>query len=376
VTSFLGWSQEGVTWALDCLYIARNIERSAVNISTQWPDMGRYQRIRTVDAHTEGEPFRVVVDGFPELRGDTLLDYRRDAKERFDHLRKALMWEPRGHADMYGCLLTPPVSDTADFGILFTHNEGFSPMCGHGIIAIATVVLETGMISVERGIECEKMLRIDSPAGLITAYAHWNGQRVTRVHFHNVPSFVADLDAEVAVPGLGLVPYDLVFGGGFYAYVQAEAVGVGLDGRSLRALVDKGMRIKHAIMEQRQVVHPFEEDLSFLYGVIFVGPAHAPGHHSRNVCIFADGEVDRCPTGTGVSGRVALHYARGELKVGQPVVIESILGSCFTAAIHETTTFGPYDAVIARVEGRAFITGRHEFLIDPEDDLRHGFLLR
>ena len=347
-----------------------------MHVAESWPHADRYRRITTVDAHTEGEPFRVVIDGFPELRGDTILDYRRDAKQRFDHLRRALMWEPRGHADMYGCLLTPPTSDGADFGILFIHNEGFSTMCGHGIIAISTVVLETGMVPVEPGRATVKTLRIDSPAGLVTAHARWDGERVTGVYFHNVPSFVVETGARVEVPKLGSVTYDLAFGGAFYAYVDAASVDVGLDGNSFRELIDKGTAIKKAVMRSRAIEHPFEPDLGFLYGVIFVGAAEDPDHHSRNVCIFADGEVDRCPTGTGVSGRVALHHAAGELATGDSIVIESILGSCFRAGVHQETSFGPYAAIIPEVEGRAFITGRHEFLIDPHDELRHGFILR
>ncbi len=356
-----------------------------MNVADAWPRAETYQRITAIDAHTEGEPFRVVVDGFPELKGTSILDYRRDARERFDHLRRALMWEPRGHADMYGCLLTPPTSKGADFGILFMHNEGFSTMCGHGIIAITTVAVETGMVEAPQPPSDTSTdvvpLGIDTPAGRVDAYACRKGARVTSVYFHNVPSFVVELDAEIHVPGLGAVTYDLAFGGAFYAYVQASELGVGLDGESFHELIDLGGRIKAAIVADRAIEHPFEEDLGFLYGVIFVGEAqhsnrHRHNRHSRNVCVFADGEIDRCPTGTGVSGRVALHHARGELPVGEDIVIESIIGSTFSAGVVETTRFGPYDAVVPRVQGRAFITGRHEFLIDPDDDLRHGFLLR
>ena len=351
-----------------------------MKVAESWPQAERYQRITTIDAHTEGEPFRVVIGGFPELEGASILDYRRDAKDRFDDLRRALMWEPRGHADMYGCLLTPPTSKGADFGILFMHNEGFSTMCGHGIIAITTVAVETGMVKPPppgSDIATDVVpVGIDTPAGRVNAYARRQGGRVTSVYFHNVPSFVVELDAQVQVPGLGTVTYDLAFGGAFYAYVRASEVGVGLDGGSFRELIDVGTRIKAAVMADRSIEHPFEADLGFLYGVIFVGEAEDPSRHSRNVCVFADGEVDRCPTGTGVSGRVSLQHARGELSAGEDIVIESILGSTFRAGVVETTRFGPYDAVVPRVEGRAFITGRHEFLIDPEDDLRHGFLLR
>ncbi|MBE7549613.1 MAG: proline racemase family protein [Anaerolineales bacterium] len=338
-----------------------------------WTPPADWLKITTVDAHTGGEPFRVITGGFPDLPGATILEKRRYAKEKLDHLRTALMWEPRGHADMYGCLVTPPVTPGADIGILFMHNEGFSTMCGHGIIGIATVALETGMLP---AVEPETTLKIDTPAGLVTAHAAVAGGRVQRVRFQNVPSFVLALDEIVDVPGLGQVRYDLAFGGAFYAYVQAGDVGLACTPEDYRPLIEKGMAIKRAVMVARPIPHPFEADLSFLYGVIFVGPALAEGGHSRNVCIFAEGEVDRSPTGTGVSGRLALHYARGEVGLNQAITIESIIGSRFTGRVLDTTTFGPYPAVIPEVEGTAHLTGRHEFLIDPEDPLRAGFMLR
>jgi len=191
-----------------------------------------------------------------------------------------------------------------------------------------------------------------------------------------VPSFVLALDETVDVPGLGQVRYDIAFGGAFYAYVQAEEVGLTCTPEHFRSLIEKGIAIKRAVMASRSIPHPFEEDLSFLYGTIFIGPPLEEGAHSRNVCIFAEGEVDRCPTGTGVSGRLAIRYARGEIGLDQPIVVESIIGSRFTGRIVETTTFGPYPAIIPEVEGTAHITGRHEFLIDPTDPLRDGFILR
>jgi trans-L-3-hydroxyproline dehydratase len=191
-----------------------------------------------------------------------------------------------------------------------------------------------------------------------------------------VPSFVVALDQQVEVPGLGPVRYDLAFGGAFYAFVQAEDAGVRCTPEDFRQLIERGLAIKQAVMADRPIPHPFEEDLSFLYGTIFVGPPQGAGAHSRNVCVFADGEVDRCPTGTGVSARLAIHHARGEIGPGESMVVESIIGSRFTGRIVETTTFGPYPAVIPEVAGTAHITGRHEFLIDPEDPLRDGFILR
>ncbi|HEU0295633.1 MAG TPA: proline racemase family protein [Anaerolineales bacterium] len=330
-------------------------------------------KITTIDAHTGGEPFRVIVDGFPELKGNTILERRRYAKKHYDHLRTALMWEPRGHADMYGCLLTPPTTPDADFGILFMHNEGFSPMCGHGIIGIATVILETGMMPIKVP---TTTIKINSPAGLITAYAHIENGHVKNVSFHNVPSFVAALDQFVDVPGLGKIRYDLAFGGGFYAYVNAQEAGVTCSPKDFRPLIEKGMLIKRAVMQSRTIEHPIEGDLSFLYGTIFIGPPEQMGSHSRNVCIFAEGEVDRCPTGTGVSGRLAIHYARGELQKDQPIVIESIIGSKFTGRVIDETTFGPYAAIIPEVTGEAHIVGRNELWINPNDPLSHGFILR
>ncbi len=338
-----------------------------------WTPPEAWTTLTAIDAHTEGEPLRVIVGGYPDLPGATILARRRYAKAHLDHLRTALMWEPRGHADMYGCLLTPPVSPEADFGVLFLHNEGYSTMCGHGVIAVVKVALEAGLLPMHAP---ETRVRIDTPAGLVTASARIDDGAVRSVSFRNVPSFVVALDETVEVPGLGTVRYDLAFGGAFYAYVRAADLGLTCTPEDLRALIEKGMAVKRALRRSRPVAHPFEADLNFLYGTIFVGQAHGEGAHSRNVCVFAEGEVDRSPTGTGVSGRAALHHARGEIGLGQPFVVESILGSRFTVSVKETTTFGPYPAVIPEVEGRAFITGRHTFVLDPDDPLRHGFLLR
>jgi trans-L-3-hydroxyproline dehydratase len=281
------------------------------------------------------------------------------------------MWEPRGHADMYGCIPTEPVTPDGTLGVLFLHNEGFSTMCGHGIIGLVKVGIETGLLA------AEPVVHLDTPAGRVTAYPHYDDAgRVTHVSFDNVPSFVYALDQTVDVPGLGRVRYDLAFGGAFYAYVSAEEVGVGLAPDDFRTLIDMGTRIKRVVMDAGIPQHPFEPDLSLLYGVIFVGPAHEPTNHSREVCVFADGEVDRSPTGTGVSGRAALHYAKGEIGLNEPFVVESILGTTFIGEVVQATTFGPYAAVVPRVSGTAYVVGRNEWLIDPRDPLREGFLLR
>ena len=336
-----------------------------------WQPPADWIRITTLDAHTAGEPLRIITGGLPPIPGDTILAKRRYAREHLDGLRTALMWEPRGHADMYGCILTEPVTPDGTLGVLFLHNEGWSTMCGHGVIGLVKVGIETGLLA------AEPVVRLDTPAGRVTAYPHYDDAgRVTHVSFDNVPSFVYALDQGVDVPGFGRVRYDMAFGGAFYAYVAAEEVGVGLMPGDFRNLIDLGTRIKRAVMAAGIPQHPFEPDLSLLYGVIFVGPALNPANHSREVCVFADGEVDRSPTGTGVSGRAALHYAKGEIGLNEPFVVESILGTTFTGEVVEMTTFGPYAAVVPRVTGTAYIVGRNEWLIDPGDPLGMGFLLR
>jgi len=272
---------------------------------------------------------------------------------------------------MYGCVLTPPATPGADFGVLFLHNEGWSTMCGHGIIAVATVVLETGLFP-----DLDpNAVRIDTPAGLVTARARIEGGRVRSVAFLNVPSFVVALDETVDVPGLGRVRYDLAFGGAFYAYVEAADVDVACVPGDVANAIARGMAIKRAIMASRPISHPAATDLGFLYGTILSGPP-SPEAQVRNVCVFAEGEVDRSPTGTGVSGRLAIEFARRRITVNEPFVVESLIGTRFTGRVVEATQVGPYSAIISEVEGTAYITGRSEFLLDPEDPLRDGFLVR
>lgn len=340
-----------------------------------WTPPRSWKRIRTIDAHTGGEPLRVIVDGLPRVPGRTILEKRRWFKKNLDPVRRGLMWEPRGHADMYGAVVTEPATPDGDLGVLFIHNEGLSTMCGHGIIALATVAVETGLVGLNRP---ETRIAIDTPAGRVTAFARVEAgsRRVRSVRFYNVPSFVDTLDGVVDVPGIGQVTYDLAFGGAYYAYVQAGPLGLRLTPDNARALIDAGMAIKRAVMAARPIVHPFAKDLGFLYGTIFIGPPLGRGAQSRNVCIFAEGEVDRSPTGTGVSGRVAIHHARGELTLGRKTVVESIVGSRFSGRAVEEVGFGRFRAVIPEVGGSASIIGRNEFLFDPADPFRAGFFIR
>jgi len=339
----------------------------------KWKPARNWRRITTFDVHAAGEPLRIITGGWPQLPGESILSKRHYLEENYDFLRQAILWEPRGHANMYGCILTEKERPDSDFGVLFLHNQGYGTMCGHGIIGLVTYVLETGIIEAKGD---HPILKIDTAAGQVRARAVLKSGRVSEVSFQNVPSFVYALDQEIDVPDFGKVLIDIAYGGAFYAFCRAEDLKVSLIPENFSRLIDLGMRIKKAVMKRLPILHPFEKELSFLFGTIIIGPAQAQGHHSRNVCVFADGEVDRSPTGTGVSARAALHYARGEIQPGEVFIVESILGTCFKGCVKEVTTFGPYPAVIPEVTGSAFITGRAEFFISPDDPLKDGFLLR
>jgi trans-L-3-hydroxyproline dehydratase len=347
--------------------------QSKLNSLKCWEPPQHWLNIKSIDAHTAGEPLRIILDGLPDIPGDTILEKRKYMKDNLDDLRTALMFEPRGHADMYGCVITTPVTNDADFGVIFTHNEGYSTMCGHGIIAVTKAVLQTEMILKQEPVTT---IKIDTPAGLVTSYARIKNNEVETIYFHNVPSFVLALDRVIEVTGLGKIRYDIAFGGAFYAFVDADELEISMTENNFRSLIEKGIQIKRTVMEDFPVNHPYESDLNFLYGTIFTGAAHNENVDSRNVCIFAEGEVDRSPTGTGVSARMALHYEKGEIRINEPMIIESIIGTKFTGKVVSVTKFGKYNSVIPEVKGNAYITGKHEFVIDPDDPLKDGFILR
>ncbi len=337
-----------------------------------WRPPDEWRRVETIDAHTAGEPLRVFRLDLPELSRGPVSDRRAWAMKHQDELRRVLMWEPRGHREMYGCIVMPSERADSHVGVMFMHNEGFSTMCGHGIIAVTTVLLETGVLPSK---EPSATVRIDTPAGLVVAEAQIRGKAVQNVAFENVPSFVSHPGMRVTVPEYGELNYDIAFGGAFYAYVDAAQLGLQCLPDEYDRLVSAGRAIKRAVSESVTLTHPDDVRLGFLYGTILLAPPILQGSHSRNVCIFADGQVDRSPTGTGVSGRLAIHHSRGEIQVGESIRIESILGTTFDCSIQGTTKVGALPAVVPRVEGSAFITGKHTFLVDPEDPLRGGFIL-
>jgi proline racemase len=325
----------------------------------------------TIDTHTAGEPLRIVTAGIPRIPGATILEKRRWLKVNLDDVRKALMWEPRGHADMYGAYLTEPVTPEADFGVIFMHNEGYSDMCGHGIIALATVVVSQGLIPLSVP---ETRVGFDTPAGFIEAFVAWDGETVGTVRFTNVPSFLYRQAITVSTPTFGEVTVDIAFGGAFYAYLEADDMPIDITPPYLRELIQLGDEIKKAVMDKVEVQHPLIPELNQLYGTI-ISQQHKP-FHQANVCIFADREVDRSPTGTGTAGRVAQLYAKGQLKSGDILTNESIIGTTFMGKVLAKTTVADIPAVIPEVSGSAFITGFNQWMIDPNDPVAGGFFLR
>jgi proline racemase len=331
--------------------------------------------LRTIDAHTAGEPLRLIIDGWPAPRGTTMLERRAWAGRHQDRLRRLLMFEPRGHFDMYGALLTEPERPDSHAGVLFMHNAGFSTMCGHGIIAVVTIALERGLIA--PGGDGVSIV-LDAPAGQIRARAvlrEGDGpRRVERVSFVNVPSFVLASAVPVRV-GDRAVPVDVAFGGAFYAIVDAEAAGVPLMAERLDDLRALGMKIKHEVEAAIPVQHPIEAGLKGIYGTIFTGPATSERADLRNVTVFADAEVDRSPCGTGTCAVLAVLDAMGLASADRPFVHESLIGTAFSARVVSRVAVGDIDAIVPELTGSAWITGEHTFIVHDDDALAEGFLL-
>jgi len=312
-------------------------------------------RLQTVDYHTAGEPFRIVTGGTSTPEGRTILDQRRDAAARLDQVRRLLVNEPRGHADMYGCFVTEPEDEGADLGVVFFHNAGYSTACGHGTIALVTWAIESGRIPAT---EPETRVVVDVPSGRLETWARVEGGDVTAVRFRNVPSFVHSEAVS--------------FGGAFYAS-REERVEPG----ELPRLIELGRAIKAELEAERVIVHPLEPELNGVYGVIFwQHEGDGPPLQQRNVTVFADGEVDRSPCGSGTSARLALLAAEGRVKLGEELLHRSIVGSEFRARIVGETEVAGIPAVVTEVEGTAHLTGSHEFVFEPQDELGLGFLLR
>ena len=321
--------------------------------------------ISTVEMHTGGEPTRIIVDGWPRMSGRTLLDKRREAKERFDHLRRGLMLEPRGHDGMYGALLVEPDHPDADLAVLFMHNEGWSTMCGHATIALARWAVESGRVT-------GPTVRLQCPCGLVIATVAADGS----VRFESVPSFAYALDRVAPTPTWGPVTVDIAYGGAFYAFLSADSIGLDLQRSPMRQIVDAGEEIAIATAKAVPIEHPDESDLAFLYGTILTDGGDGASTPSRNICIFAGRQIDRSPTGSGVSARMALQVARRQARLGERRSFESCTGAIFTGtAVRGASPVGPRKSVIVEVGGTAHVTGESRFRFDADDPLRDGFSL-
>ena len=335
-------------------------------------------RVSTIDYHTAGEPFRIVVEPPVAILGSTVADRRMFAiaDRDVDNLRELLCFEPRGHADMYGGFITPGDDDGADFGVLFWHKDGFSTACGHGTIALGVWAVQTGRVSPDPSGVTEVV--IDVPSGRVVARVHSSADRISAVDFVNVPSYRL-AEAVPVETSRGAVVVDIGFGGAIYAYLSASSAGLTVVPENYSDLIAIGREVKWALNDTVHAQHPFDDRLSGIYGTILfddLGSDESGNRQERNVTVFADGEVDRSPCGSGTAGRVALLSSTGQLKVGETFVNDSIVGTRFRARIVEETTVAGRPAVVPEVTGMAYRTGTHHFEIDPDDELGTGFVLR
>ncbi len=321
--------------------------------------------ISAVDYHTAGEPFRIVTGGIPPFRGKSILEKRRYARDHLDHLRRLLVYEPRGHADMYGGFVVEPEDAGAHLGVIFFHNAGYSTACGHGTIALATWAIDNAVVT---GSDPETEVVVDVPSGRVRALAAVRDGKVQTVRFRNVPSFVLAEGLEIKTRA-GSVAVDIAYGGAFYAFADSSQVGLTVRPVHLPQFIELGREIKTAVEATRRVVHPREPEISGIYGVIFT-------EGDRNVTVFADSEVDRSPCGSGTSARLALLDRSGRLPRGAELSHESIIGTRFRARVVADAQVGDVPAVITEVEGAAYATGYHHFVLEPDDPLGTGFLLR
>ena len=329
--------------------------------------------IRTCEMHTGGEPVRIVTAGYPDIPGATILDKRRYAREHLDHLRRFLMHEPRGHADMYGVIPVEPDHPDADLAVLFCHNEGYSTMCGHATIAMARWAVDEGVVAARAP---RTKVRVQCPCGLVTAHVQVRDGRAGRVHFESVGAFAPLLDAKVEVEGFGAVEVDIAYGGAFYAFAPASGFGLDVRTSPARTLVDAAWAVTCAAKAQLELDHPGHPDLAFLYGTILTDGTNGDDRPSANVCVFADRQVDRSPTGSGVTARMAIQKARGLAGVGDERRFSSVTGSVFSGCIVEETRVGDHEAVTVLVGGEAHYTGTARFRAEEGDPLAGGFRVR
>lgn len=333
--------------------------------------MRSVRTISAVDSHTEGMPTRVVTGGVAPVPGATMAERRRYAMEHLDPLRRFLVDEPRGHPAMSGAILQPPTRPDADWGVLYIEVSGFLPMCGHGTIGVATVLVETGMVTVA---EPETVVRLDTPAGLVEARVTVRDGVAEKVTLRNVDAFALELDARVTVPGLGEVRYDMAYGGNFYAIVDLASLGLPFDRARKDDILAAGLAISAAVDAHNPPVHPADPAIRGCKHVQFLAPG-SDARHSRNAMAIRPGWFDRSPCGTGTCARMAQLHARGELALDTEFVNESFIGTRFTGQLVGTSEVAGVPAVVPEFSGRAWITGTANYLLDPADPFPNGFVL-
>ncbi|MER9230490.1 proline racemase family protein [Mesorhizobium sp. M0622] len=330
--------------------------------------------LTVIDMHTGGEPLRIVTGGYPNIPKGTILEKRAYVRDHLDHLRKILMFEPRGHYDMYGALLVEPDLPDADLAVLFMHNEGYSTMCGHAIVALGRYAVDERLVAAREPLTT---VNIEAPCGLISAAVEVKDGKAGAVSFESVPAFLFAGDQHIELPGYGAVGFDVAYGGAFYALADCRQFGLAFGKNRVRDFVDAATTLTGKLKAELPLSHPDHADLAFLYGTILTDGQDAfSDTPTKNICVFAEAEVDRSPTGSGVTARLAAMHAKGQIEIGRTRLFESIAGSRFSGAVARTAKAGTHDAIIARVGGRAFYSGRAEFIVEDDDELGRGFLLR
>ena len=324
-----------------------------------------------VDSHTMGEPTRIIVQGFPELKGKTMMERKRFLEKNYDHYRTALMLEPRGHKDMFGALLMKPISEEADLGVVFMDSGGYLNMCGHGSIGTATVAVETGLVEVS---EPYTNVVLEAPAGIIRAAVKVENGRAKEVSILNVPSFLYKEELEIELEGYGKIPFDISFGGSFFALVDTEKLGIDVKQNNLSLLIDLGMKLLKEINKSVEVTHPYL-DITTVDLVEFYGKADNPKANLKNVVIFGEAQADRSPCGTGTSAKLAYLYEKGKIGLGEEFVYESITGSMFRGVATKELEINGRKAIIPQITGSAYITGVNQLILNSYDPHKYGFLM-
>lgn len=330
--------------------------------------------LTVTDMHTGGEPLRIITSGYPDLPRGTILEKRAHVRDHLDDLRKVLMFEPRGHFDMYGALLVEPDLPGADLAVLFMHNEGYSTMCGHAIIALGRYAVDQGLVEPQGD---RALVNIECPCGMVRAEVAVRDGKAAEVSFESVPSFLFAGDQKLSLEKHGEITFDIAYGGAFYALADCSQFGLEFGRDPVAAFVEAADQLTRAAQAAIPLSHPDAQDLAFLYGSILTDGQDAFSDQStRNICVFADRQVDRSPTGSGVTARLAAMHARGQIALGQQRTFESIIGSRFSGSVASVTACGPHPGITAKVSGRAYYSGKTEFIVEDDDPLAAGFLVR